>query len=111
MSHRVQYLKDQNGRYVGCIAFQERPAHKGAKTVLVEYRVSTLNPTDTFDKDVARQLALGRVVEAPYTVRVPAGANMYEISRAVMADIADDSFAPSRARRAAKTWLRKNTSA
>jgi len=109
MSHRIQYLKDENGRYVGCIAIRELPAHKGAKTVVVEYRVSTLNPSDSFDKDVARQLALGRVVEAPYTVRVPTGANLYAISTAIMTDIAADSTAPSRTRRAAKNWLRKNT--
>lgn len=109
MEHRIQYLKDENGRYVGCIALQEHSAHRGSKTVLVEYRISTANPTDTFDKDVARQLALGRLIEAPYTVRVRAGANMYEISAIIMKDIASDSTAPSRTRRAARNWLRQNT--
>ena len=109
MDYRVQYLKDENGRYVGCIAIREHLAHKGAKSVLVEYRVSTLNPSDTFDKEVARQLAIGRAVEAPYTVRVTAGANLYEISQTIMKDIAGDSTATSRTRRAAKSWLRKNT--
>lgn len=109
MEHRIQYLKDENGRYVGCIALQERVAHKGSKTVLVEYRISTVNPTDTFDKDVARQLAIGRLIEAPFTVRVRAHANMYEISSVIMKDIAADSAAPSRTRRAAKHWLRTNS--
>jgi purine nucleoside permease len=109
MTYRVQYLKDQNGHYVGCIAIKENLAHKGAKTMVVEYRVSTVNPSDSFDKDVARQLAIGRLVEAPYTVRVKAGANLYEISNVIMADITADSTAPSRTRRAAKNWLRSNS--
>lgn len=109
MNHRVQYLKDQNGHYVGCIAIKEHPTHRGSKTMVVEYRVSTLNPSDTFDKDVARQLAIGRLVEAPYTVRVRAHANLYEIGSTIMKDIAEDSTTPSRTRKAAKNWLRSNT--
>lgn len=108
MEHRVQYLKNENGHYVGCIAIVEHPAPSGEHFALVEYRVSVRNPSDQFDKDVARQLALGRLVEAPYTVRVPSHPNMHEISRAIMKDIARDHTAPSRARNAAKHWLRKN---
>lgn len=108
MEHRVQYLKDDNGHYVGCIAIKEHPAHPGEHYTLVEYRVSVRNPADQFDKDVARHLALGRMVETPYTVRVPADPNMHEVSHAIMKDIARDSSEPSRARRAAKLWLRRN---
>ncbi len=108
MEHRVQYLKDEHGHYVGCIAIVEHPTPPGEHFALIEYRVSVRNPADQFDKDVARQLALGRLVEAPYTVRVPTRPNMHEISRALMKDIARDGNAPSRARRAAKLWLRRN---
>ena len=108
MEHRVQYLKDENGHYVGCIAIREHVAPAGEHYTLVEYRVSVRNPQDHFDKSVARQLALGRCVEAPFTVRVSASPNMHEVSAAVMKDIARDSGAPSRARRAAKNWLRRN---
>jgi proline racemase len=108
MEHRVQYLKDENGHYVGCIAIKEHAASGGEHYAVVEYRLSVRNPADQFDKDVARQLALGRMVEAPYTVRVPSHPNMHEISRALMKDIARDGNAPSRARRAAKLWLRRN---
>jgi hypothetical protein len=74
---------------------------------LVEYRLSVLNPEDTFDKDVARQLALGRMVEAPYTVRTAAHPNLHEVSSAIMKDIIRDIGAPTRAKRAAKLWLRR----
>lgn len=108
MEHRVQYLRDENGHLVGCIAIVEHPAQDGDRYALVEYRLSVRNPEDQFDKDVARQLALGRLVEAPFTVRVAAHPNMHEVGAAVMKDISRDSNAPSRARRAARNWLRKN---
>jgi len=73
-----------------------------------EYRVSALNPADNFDKDVGRQLAVGRVVEAPYCVHVRRGPSMHEVSIAIMRDIVKDSGLPSRVRRAAKSWLRKS---
>jgi hypothetical protein len=107
MEHRIQYLREANGHLVGCIAIVEHP-HQGGFYSLVEYRVSVLNPEDQFDKSVARQLALGRLVEAPFTVRVPAHPTMHEVGAAIMKDIARDSGAPSRARRAAKIWLRQN---
>jgi len=109
MEHRVQYLKDANGHYVGCIAIREHEAAPGERFALVEYRVSVRNPEDEFDKDVARQLALGRMVEAPYTVRVPAHPNLHEVSAAIMKDITRDVGVPSRAKRAAKLWLRRVT--
>lgn len=108
MEHRVQYLRDENGHYVGCIAIREHPASGSQHYAVVEYRLSVRNPADQFDKDVARQLALGRLTEAPYTVRVHTHPNMHEIGEAIMKDIARDSSAPSRARRAAKLWLRRN---
>lgn len=108
MEHRVQYLRDENGHLVGCIAIREHAASAGEHYALVEYRLSVRNPEDNFDKDVARQLAVGRLVEAPYTCRVAAHPNMHEVGAAVMKDISRDSNAPSRARRAAKAWLRRN---
>ncbi len=109
MEHRVQYLRDENGQPVGCIAIRLHRDVGELYWSLVEYQVSVLNPQDQFDRGVARQLALGRLVESPYTVRVPQNPTMYEISRAVMKDIARDSGAPSRARRAARIWLKANT--
>jgi hypothetical protein len=107
MEHRVQYLKDANGHYVGCIAIKEHATAPGERFTLVEYRLSVLNPDDSFDKDVARQLALGRMVEAPYTVRTAAHPNLHEVSTSIMKDIVRDVNAPSRAKRAARLWLRR----
>lgn len=108
MEHRVQYLRDERGQNVGCIAIQVHHDVGELYWSLVEYQVSVVNPLDTFDRSVARQLALGRMVEAPFTVRVPINPTMYEISRAIMKDITRDSGMPSRARKAARLWLRRN---
>lgn len=108
MEHRIQYLKDENGHYVGCIAIQEHPENHDEDRYLVEYRVSALNPADKFDKDVGRQLAIGRMVEAPYCVYVARQPSMHGVSIVIMRDIARDSTLPSRVRRAAKFWLRKS---
>lgn len=109
MEHRIQYLKDEGGHYVGCIAIHERPdLEVSGGRYVVEYRVSTVNPLDEFDKDVGRQLALGRMLEAPYVVHVAHRPSMHEVGIVVMRDIAKDSTLPSRVRKAAKNWLRKS---
>lgn len=111
--HRIMYLRDSYqignlaqlivGNPVGCVAIK---LHKGRRSA--EYQLSVLNPLDRFDRTLARQLALGRMVEAPFTVSLPPNATQHQISRAVMEDIAYDVGAPGRARRAAKLWLRRN---
>lgn len=109
MEHRIQYLKDEGGHYVGCIAIHERPdLGVAGDRYVVEYRVSAVNPLDEFDKDVGRQLALGRMMEAPFIVHVTRNPSMHEVSIVVMRDIAKDSSVPSRVRKAAKNWLRKS---
>lgn len=107
MTHRIMYLRDRNYNPVGCIAIKLH-RHVEYDRQLVEYQVSVLNPLDRFNRATARQLALGRLVEAPLTVRVPADPTIYEISLKVMRDIASDHGQPTRARQAAKRWLRFN---
>ncbi len=107
MTHRIMYLRDRSNNPVGCVAIKLH-RHVEYDRQLVEYQVSVLNPLDRFDRATARHLALGRMVEAPLTVRVPVEPSMYEVSSEVMRDIASDSGQPTRARQAAKRWLRFN---
>jgi hypothetical protein len=99
---RVMYLRDSNGLPVGCLAIKLN----GSKTVTYQY--SVLNPLDKFDREVSRVLAKGRLVENPITVSLPFLASRHDISEAVLRDILSNSSAPSRARRAARLWLRTN---
>lgn len=101
MNKRIMYLRDANYFPVGCVAITLN-RHKNT----VEYQLSVLNPQDRFDRKVARQLALGRLVEAPVTVVLSGHATMHEISLAVMKSIVSLNSAPSRAVKAAKTWLK-----
>lgn len=103
MQHRIMYLRDSNGQPVGCVAIRVSQSQR-----LATYQLSVLNPADRFNRAVARQLALGRLVEAPFTVRLPSLPSMHDITEAVFTDIESDRQTPSRARRAARQWLRNN---
>lgn len=100
MSYRVMYLRDRNGQNVGCVAMEETDDN------YTEFQVSVLNPTDRFNREVARTLAIGRLVEKPLNVRVGGKPSRHDIARAVMRAISKDSGMPSRARRAAHLWLK-----
>ena len=102
--YRVMYLRNDNGAPVGCLAIQA-----DHKECVLRYGVSVLYPADKFDRKVARQLALGRLMEAPVTVRViREDLNMHDITRSVMRSLVLDRKAPARAIRAAKRWIETN---
>jgi hypothetical protein len=108
MEHRIQYLRDSKGQPVGCVAIKIKTAVGRSNGVtLVTYQMSVLNPLDRFDRRMARQLALGRLTEAPLTTTIDhVSPTRREVSLAVMSDIKNDSSAPARARKAASLWLR-----
>lgn len=104
-NHRVMYLRDKSGQPVGAVAIKvsRDPEHPHA-----QYQVCAAHlGEDKFDRTIARYFALGRLVEAPFVVPLIDGdATMHEISWAVMQDMANFSGLPSRARQAAKRWIR-----
>lgn len=108
MNHRIMYLRDRSGNPVGCIAIKLLPQVEYDRQ-LVLYQTSVLNPLDHFDRALARQLALGRMVEKPLTIRVISDPSMHDVTAEIMRDIAADSSQPTRARLAAKRWLRTGT--
>lgn len=104
MNTRIMFLRDAQEHPVGCVAISvDRKNHR------LNYQMSVLNPSDRFDRKMARHLALGRLVEAPVSIPVKRGEelNMHDISTCVMKSIAQ-SKAPSRAVKAAKLWLNTN---
>lgn len=105
MSHRIMFLRNpSNGHPVGCVAIKVNRASKTAS-----YQLSVLNPMDVFERSVARQIAIGRLVEKPLSVKISADASMHDISHAVMVDIAHFADVPSRAVKAARTWIKYNS--
>lgn len=105
MSERTMFLRDKSGNPVGCLAIVAFPDSN-----VVKYQFSVANlDQDTFDREVARGLALGRLVEAPITVRLPQRKfNLFDISRAVMKNLTRRQNVPSRAIKSAKLWLKQN---
>lgn len=100
-SHRVIYLRDKRNQIVGCCAVK---LHR--EKLYAEYRISVLNPRDNFERSLGRQLALGRLVEAPFLVGIPSSdCDLHEVFKAVMSDISKDTGEPTRARKAADRWL------
>lgn len=101
--YRVMFLRDPSGMPVGCLAIGLTRSRK-----TIKYQVSVLNPVDKFDRKLARQIALGRLMEssysAPSTNNIP---DMHQISRDVMQHLSKNEDVPSRASRAAKRWLRE----
>ena len=94
------YLRDRKSTPIGCIAIDE------SRTGIVSFQYSVLNPIDVFERKIARYLALGKLIEMPINLQVSRTASRHEVSRLIMADIANNSQGPSRARRAAKLWLK-----
>jgi hypothetical protein len=105
MNHRIMFLRDRKDQPVGCVAIKVIKSDKP----LVVYGVSTLNPQDNFNRAVARQLALGRIIETPNSFLTRNNPSMHNITEGVMLDIAVNYKLPNRARQAAKLWLKKNS--
>lgn len=116
---RYMYLRDEHRSPIGCVAIQ---LHR--KKGYLEYQVSVVNPVDRvdrntgksvpFNRNVARDLALGRLVSQGMIVPMGYTDNMNEITHAVMSDVARQPAPvypgeiPNRAIRAAKLWLKNN---
>ena len=105
MRERTMFLRDKSGNPVGCLAIVAYP-----ESNVIEYQFSVANlDQDTFDREVARGLALGRLVDIPITVRLPSRKfHSFDISQAVIKNLTRREGVPSRAIKAAKLWLKQN---
>lgn len=102
MSHRIMFLRDSNNQPVGCLAISIAKSGE-----VISYGLSVLHPTDKFNRCVARQLAIGRLVEFPTKIQGIKNAKIHTISTLVMSHIAS-SNAPTRAVKSARSWIRSN---
>jgi hypothetical protein len=101
--NRFMFLRDKQYRPIGCVVMAvDRRNHR------VNYQYSVLNPVDDFNRALARQIALGRLIEKPIKVPLYRGEeiNIHLISEIVLTEIATGN-APSRAKKAALLWLNK----
>lgn len=96
--YRIMFLRRENNHPIGCLAMHLNGDGE------VSYQVSTLNPVDSFNRKLARQLALGRLLEFPITISTK-GRSVHDITKDVLRDLIKDKSFPSRTRSAATRWL------
>ncbi len=102
--YKIMFLRSKDHNHpVGCIAIRLR----GIKhdNVDIQYQLSTLSPTDRFDRKLARQLALGRLIESPITVSNVNASTIHHLVKAIMQHISESFVFPKRSKAAAKHWL------
>jgi len=107
MSNRIIYLREENNKTVGCVAISTSEDTHYGKTI--NYQVSVHNPRDLFNKAMARQLAIGRLIDSPFKVYADY-TNIHDVTYFVMKEIASNKnkLFPSRAIIAAKCWIKKS---
>lgn len=98
---RIMYLRDESYRPIGCVAIS-----LNKDRTQVRYQISVANPHDEFEKSLARQIALGRLIEMPVRLNGFSGQqNNQQITFAVMNHILKSKATPTRAKKAARNWL------
>ena len=99
MSTKIMYLRDVNRKPFGCVAMAA-----DHETKQVKYQFSVLHPNDTFEKELAKKIATGRLLKKPHNVSF-AGETSHDIIKAVMQDLSSEACTSARARESATNWL------
>ena len=86
LNHHIHYIRNANGVPVGCVAF--RDVYGKDTLIHVEYGFSVHNPSDTWNRKLARQIAIGRMVESPFRIK---GDPTWNISRTIQEVVMDIS--------------------
>lgn len=122
-NHRYVYLRDANRHPIGCLVVRLVAPQKEGSNGRIEYQLSVVNPIDRkdphsnrsvrFNKEHARHLALGRLLESPFTVPYDTTSDIYfhEVLSAIMFDIIDsgNQIFPTRAIKAAQVWVKNHS--
>jgi hypothetical protein len=106
MSTRIIYLRSANGAAIGCVAFDSSKTSS-----VLKYQVSIQNPRDKFSRSLARQIALGRLIESPFSLDAVQEGTIHDVVSKIMKDITQTEGTktfPARAVSAAKLWLKSN---
>ena len=100
-SRRIMFLRDSKGMAIGCLVYSLSP-----KRTKIRYQLSVLNPVDKFERSLARQIALGRLIEDRFVIPGMTGTEPQNVLVAnIMKNILVNDEVPTRAKKAAKLWL------
>ena len=112
-AYKVIFLRKKNGHAVGCVTINLKDIEPGLNRqssslpiwVWVRYQLSVQSPKDRFSRSIARQLAVGRLVENPIYVQVKFN-SIHSLIEGVMSHIKNNLTLPKRARVSAALWLK-----
>lgn len=101
---RFMFLRDSSGVPVACVAFTLHPGG------FIDFGLSThnLDDGDKWDRKQARWIAAGKLLLEPQKCGIANGD--WRLARVAVADVISTfSGFPTRAKKAAKNWLKANT--
>lgn len=106
--YKIIFLRKPNGHAAGCVAIYLNGllTRDTFESKIVQYQLSVQCPKDRFNRSIARQLALGRLLEKPFNTKPIAIDDIHMVVEGVMQHIATNPAVPKRARQAAKLWLK-----
>lgn len=102
---RVFYIRDGKGQPVACLAYRTEATEAGSVGAYVSYAASFLHPNDSFDRALARRIALGRLRAGNRHIAWLVGEGR-SLSVA-LADLASRRDTPSRVRRVLADAIRR----
>lgn len=98
---KIFYLKDKHDHRVACVASHINGDH-------IEYAVSTHNPRDVFNREVARQVAVGRLANPhKHNGTVLTIEKAGNIKARLLWDLLKHTDLPTRTRDAARQWIKQ----
>ncbi len=96
VGHHIHYVRNSNGLPIGCIAF--RDVYDANDHLYVEYGISVRNPSDAWNRSLARQIAIGRMIEQPFRIASIPNWNISRIIEEINVDLSTRKV-PTRIRR------------
>lgn len=96
VTHHIHYIRNSKGLPIGCIAF--RDVFGPNDEIYVEYGFSVRNPSDSWNRSLARQIAIGRMIEQPFRIASDPDWNVTRIIEEINLDLPTRKV-PTRVRR------------
>ena len=85
VAHHIHYIRNSKGLPIGCIAF--RDVYGPNDETYVEYGFSVRNPSDSWNRSLARQIAIGRMIEQPFRINSNPNWNVTRIIEEINFDL------------------------
>lgn len=85
MRHIIHFVRNEKGMPVACLAF--RDTFSNDNRCYVEYGYSVHNPADNWNRKLARQIAIGRMIESPIRIEGNPDWNINNLIERILDDL------------------------